>query len=122
MLQNFQDIDYEKETMLNLLQKSNDASVIEIEIDKVYSANCDELKQGLEPYLQKNIRVYLSLRKVSFMDSSGIGLLISTLRKLIQNNSELFLTDCQPSVLALFELVKLNKVVNILPNDSEIKV
>ena len=108
--------------MLNLIKRSNEASLIELEVEKVYSANCDDLKQALEPYLKERTRVYLSLKNVGFMDSSGIGLLISTLRKLIQKNAELYLCDCNPAVLALFELVKLNKVINILRDESEIRI
>lgn len=108
--------------MLQLLRKSEQALVIEFTIPKIYSANAEDLKLALAPYLKKDIQVYLSLKQVSFMDSSAIGLIISTMRKAIQNNSELFLTDCQASTLALFDLVKLNKVVNIVKSHTELKI
>lgn len=63
-------------------------------------------------------RVVLDLHQVDFMDSSGLGAMVSVL-KAIGPNHTLALCNIKGSVLSLFQLTRMDKVFSILPTRRE---
>ncbi len=56
----------------------------------------------------------LDMRHLSFMDSSGIGVLLGRLKLLRQRGGGLYVTGMQPSVERLFRLSGLQRVIGIV--------
>jgi anti-sigma B factor antagonist len=68
------------------------------------------LKQKLTEYVAKgNRNIVLDLSDVSFIDSSGLGALIASL-KVIGNDGELVLCGTRDTVNSMFKLTRMNKV------------
>lgn len=70
--------------------------------------NCQKLKDLIMNMMAKNIKNYIiNLDKVVYIDSSGIGALISTFTKLKRENKNLRITNLHGSVKKVIELTKL---------------
>ncbi|WP_299726516.1 STAS domain-containing protein [uncultured Endozoicomonas sp.] len=60
----------------------------------------------------------IDLSVVRFMDSSGLGVLVSALKKM-DGKSKIKLAGAQPAVLDLFHLTSMDKLFSILPTVTE---
>ncbi len=63
-------------------------------------------------------QVVIDLGSVRFMDSSGLGVLVATLKKMA-GQGVLKLAAPQPAVLDLFNLTSMNKLFTITPTVTE---
>ncbi|WP_102029362.1 STAS domain-containing protein [Salirhabdus sp. Marseille-P4669] len=81
------------------------------EID-VYTA--PNLKEALLKLTKKEgSLIKVDLEKVTYMDSTGLGALISGLKSTKENNSELVLCNLQERVYRLFDITGLKEVFQI---------
>src|SRR5438132_6153378 len=75
-------------------------------------------KQDLIEYVTKGNRtIVLDLSEVTFIDSSGLGALIGSL-KVMGNDGELVLCGTRDTVASMFKLTRMNKVFRMF-NDLE---
>lgn len=87
--------------------------------DRIISANAAEIKSQINKLISKpNVKLILDLKNIKFIDSTGIGTLISALKTARQNDSTFQLTGVQKDVFNLLSLMKLDKVFDILPSDD----
>lgn len=63
-------------------------------------------------------KIIIDLSFCEFMDSSFLGLLVQSLKKVVKHNGDLRLVGLQPSVKAMFELTRLYRVFEIF-NDPQ---
>jgi anti-sigma B factor antagonist len=68
---------------------------------------------------QGNNFFLLNLSDVEFVDSSGLGAMISILKTLKLNNGDIVLCNLNMAVLNLFNLTRMNNVFNIRSNEKE---
>ena len=79
----------------------------------------DEFKSRiLEKLPAENGRLAIDLSKVDFMDSSGLGSLVSLL-KTVRPGGELVLFGMRPSVLEILRLTHLDAVFRNAPDEAE---
>ncbi|MBN1899434.1 MAG: STAS domain-containing protein [Spirochaetes bacterium] len=90
---------------------------IEGEID-LYNAPTlkDEIKKKIE---EQKYNIIINLEKVSYIDSSGIGALISSLSNLKKYQGGLKITNVTGSVRKVFELTKLTSFFEIYEQDDQ---
>ncbi len=75
------------------------------------ASNADGLKTALSQLdLQGQDRVVINLEQVGFIDSSGIGALLSYYKQL---NKRLSLMNPSPTVMSVLELLRLHRVFEI---------
>lgn len=76
-------------------------------------------KQALIEYVNKgNRRLVLDLSEVTFIDSSGLGALIGSL-KAIGDDGELALCGARETVASMFKLTRMNKVFRMFSNPDD---
>lgn len=63
-------------------------------------------------------RIILDLTKVDFIDSSGLGAIISALKNLGENG-ELAICGVNEPVMSLFRLTRMNRIFNIFNSQEE---
>ena len=63
--------------------------------------------------------VLIDLQNVTFMDSAGLGGLISAERVVRTANAKLFLCSINDQTKMLFELTKMNRVFEVFANQEE---
>ena len=67
---------------------------------------------------QGNRRIILDLSHVDFIDSSGLGAIISSL-KTIGSDGDLVICGVRETVMGLFRLTRMNRVFQIFTDESE---
>jgi anti-sigma B factor antagonist len=65
-----------------------------------------------------NRRIVLNLSEVDFIDSSGLGAIVSSLKK-IGNDGDLVICSVRETVMSLFRLTRMNRVFDILSSEEE---
>jgi anti-sigma B factor antagonist len=65
-----------------------------------------------------SVWVLVNLSEVPYMDSAGLGVLVSGLKNTNRQNGDLRLWGLQPDVRNIFELTRLNKVFQIFEDEE----
>ncbi len=110
-----------KESRMDLNITQNDkALIIRINEERLDAHNSAEIKQEIKRLFEdghKNILV--ELKNVRFIDSSGLGALVSGFKNATTHQGSLKLSSLQPQVKSMFELTRLHRVFEIFPSTSE---
>jgi anti-sigma B factor antagonist len=104
---------------LNGRLEENGVLVLALREDNLDASNVGEFKDAAVALIQDHARVVLDLANVKFIDSSGLGALISCLRQLNTRRGDFRLCEMSATVRALFELMRLHRVFNIHPTRQE---
>ena len=102
-----------KNMELKGINEENDVLVIELREDNLDASNVREFKDAIQSMIHERTRVVLDMSGVKFVDSSGLGALISCLRLLNGRRGDFKLCAMSKSVRALFELMRMHRVFNI---------
>ncbi len=89
--------------------------------DRLTATVAPEVKTELNNQLTDNTNLVVNLSNVKFIDSTGIGVLISALKTARQNNGSFKLCAVQKDVMSLLNLMKLDKVFDIVESENDIK-
>lgn len=100
-------------------EKNLDVTIVRIEgrLDAAaVSASGDELKS-----LAKESKrwMLLNVEGIEFVDSSGLGLLVSLTKEIRQNDGEIVITNLSPQVKMLFDLTRMTQVFTIHENEQD---
>jgi anti-sigma B factor antagonist len=106
---------------MNLKQeKINDYSVLTILDERIDAHNSGELKVYLLQMIEGGEkRIIVHLGHVRFIDSSGLGALLSGNKQVLAKSGKFALTNIQKQVLSMFELTRLNRVFDIHDDFTE---
>jgi anti-sigma B factor antagonist len=104
---------------LNSSLASNGVTVITCHVENLDASNVKSFKEAMQPLLKDQSRVVLNLADVKFVDSSGLGALISALREVNGRDGSLKLCALTRSVRALFELMRMNRIFSIYESQEE---
>ena len=99
--------------------EDNNTLVIELRTDNLDASNVREFKDAVQALIHEQNRVVLDMSAVKFVDSSGLGALISCLRLLSTRRGDFKLCAMSKPVRALFELMRMHRVFNIYDARSE---
>lgn len=91
----------------------DDVLVIRVLADALDAGNVMEFKTEISPLLEASNKVALDMSRVKFMDSSGVGAMLSCLRTLHARNGEIRLFNVKDQLIHLFKLVRLDRVIDI---------
>jgi anti-sigma B factor antagonist len=90
---------------------------LEGEID-VYTSI--QLKQDIAELLGTGVKyIVLNLSKVEYLDSTGLGVLIGTLKRLRENGGNLLIVGPAPRITRIFEITGLYKIFAIYTTEQE---
>lgn len=96
-----------------------DTAVLEVQAESLDAATSKSFRSDIQERLRGQKKVVLDLSKVAFIDSSGLGALISFLRQLSTSGGDLKLCGLRPPVRALFELVRMHRLFSIYNSREE---
>lgn len=81
------------------------------------STQAQKIRAEVDHALNKGASTLLmDLKEVTFIDSSGLGILISVLKKVRSQSCEMVLCAINPQVKMLFELTSMDQVFEIFEN------
>lgn len=102
------------------LEKINGFSVLTIQEERIDAHNSGELKEYLLQMIEGGeSHIAVQLGHVRFIDSSGLGALLSANKHIIAKSGKLALANIQKQVLSMFELTRLNRVFEIYADLNE---
>lgn len=101
------------------VERFDGVAVATIGVDELDAANAPEFKRDIAPALQANSKLVLDLGRLRFVDSSGLGAILSCLRQLTAKNGDLKLCGLSKQVRAAFELVRMHRVFDIAGSREE---
>jgi len=94
-------------------------TVATIPVDELDASNAGELKHDIAPILETNAKVVIDLSRLRFVDSSGLGAILSCLRQLTAKGGDLKLCGMSKQVRAAFELVRMQRIFDIYTTKEE---
>ena len=101
------------------VQKRNDITVIDVK-GQLIVGNRQELKQKVLDELETGSRRFLvDFAGTGYIDSSGLGVLVSLSKKIREQGGELRLASLNEDLRTLFELTKLDTLFKI--SDSRVE-
>lgn len=101
------------------VDKMGDVNVAAIPVDELDASNAGEFKRDIGPVLQTSTKLVLDLSRLNFVDSSGLGAMLSCLRQLTARGGDLKLSGMSKQVRALFELVRMHRIFDIYGTREE---
>ncbi len=96
------------------VDKIGDVAFAVIPVEELDASNAGEFKRDIAPLLEAYTKLVIDLGRLRFVDSSGLGAFISCLRKLNAKGGDLKLCGMSKQVRAVFELVRMHRVFDIL--------
>jgi anti-sigma B factor antagonist len=99
--------------------EGDDVLVLEFNEVALHVKNVREFRDAAHALIQDKPQVVLDMTDVRFVDSSGLGALISCLRHVRGNQGDLKLCSMSKPVRALFEMTRMHRVFNILETRDE---
>ena len=88
--------------------------VIYVKEERLDAHNSDELKAELNRLFDSGIKdLLIDLKEVRFIDSSGLGVLVSGFKNASARQGSLKLSGLQSQVKSMFELTRLHRVFDI---------
>jgi anti-sigma B factor antagonist len=100
-------------------EKIGDVAVSVVPVEELDASNAGEFKREIASLLDAHAKLVLDLTRLRFVDSSGLGAFISCLRKLNAKGGDLKLCSMSKQVRAVFELVRMHRVFDILATKEE---
>ncbi len=79
----------------------------------------DKLQGELQNSFKDSRKIAINMTNINFIESSGLGALVSAYKFCDSNGGKLVFYGIQPYVQQLLELTKLNRVLKIYPNEQE---
>jgi anti-sigma B factor antagonist len=101
------------------IQKVGEVAVVELRGEQLDASNVMDFKRDIAPVLEANSRVVFDLSQLRFVDSSGLGAILSCLRRVNGVGGDLKLCGLAKPVRALFELVRMHKIFDIYTTRDE---
>jgi anti-sigma B factor antagonist len=91
-----------------------------IKEDRLDANNSEELKTELHRLFENNTKnLIIDLKEVLFIDSSGLGVLVSGYKNASTLHGSLKLSSLQSQVKSMFELTRLHRVFDIFTTVDE---
>ena len=73
----------------------------------------DKAKTVISPLIEAGKEVHINLKDVSYMDSSGISVLIESHQKATELGTKVILKEISKSVLKVIMMAKLEQILNL---------
>ncbi len=100
-------------------EQEEGVTVVNVITSNLDASNAGRFKQAIGALIQPDQKFVLDLHAIGFVDSSGVGALLSALRQASSVGSNIKLCSTQKPVLVLFELVRMHRVFEIFATRAE---
>lgn len=101
------------------MEKTGKIGVIRVPEGHLDVNSVKKFKSQVVPFLVDAGHVIIDLKEVTFVDSSGFGVLLACLRQVQSNGGELRLCGLHRPVRMLFEAVRMDRLFTICENSDE---
>ncbi|OHD67241.1 MAG: hypothetical protein A2W19_07900 [Spirochaetes bacterium RBG_16_49_21] len=103
------------------INEQGDHTILKLNGDIDYF-NVSELKNAIFKLINNNTRsIILDLKDVDYMDSSGIGLIVTAYKVMNNYQGTIGLLHVHDEILALLKLATVDVILKIYNNEDELK-
>src|SRR6266849_5718778 len=102
-----------------IIEKIGDVTVVVLPGERLDASDAQEVKRDIAPVLETNSKVVFDMSQLRFVDSSGLGAILSCLRQLNAAGGDLKLCGLSPPVHAPFALVRMHTILKIYSTKDE---
>ncbi|MBI5593881.1 MAG: STAS domain-containing protein [Deltaproteobacteria bacterium] len=96
-----------------ITENIGEITIVTLLAEELDAANAKWFKSQMLPVVEKSKKIVLDMNQVQFVDSSGCGALLSSLRTITSKGGDMKLASVQKPVQTLFELIRLHRIVEI---------
>jgi len=101
------------------IEMKNDLAICHIDGEIDINTSPD-IKKSLDKLLSKKVvKIIINLTKVSYVDSSGLATLVEILKNMRSYGGKMKISNMSPKVKSLFEITKLDRLFDIVPDEQE---
>lgn len=93
--------------------------ILQVKSDHVDAANSNDFRTVGASLIHDSKSVLLDLEGVNFIDSAGLGALLSLMRKVKEAGGDFRVCCVSRAIQVLFELVRMHKVLEIYTSRTE---
>lgn len=93
--------------------------VIQLPAGALDAATAKEFRQEADQIFRGQQKVVLDFTKITFVDSAGLGVVLAFLRRITQDAGDLKVCGLNKGVKALFQLVRMHRIVEIFETVEE---
>lgn len=109
-----------EESMTITVTERNGVTILSLGSERLDAHNSEMVKDELKRRFAAGAKkVLVDLGAVSFIDSSGLGALVSGFKSAMAGKGRLSLSGLQAQVHSMFELTRLNRVFDVFPTVEE---
>ena len=90
----------------------NEIKILSIPFDAIDAGNVAQFRFEIQDAIVEGVRIVLDLSHCEFVDSAGLGVIVWAVRNLTELGGELCICGVNKPVRALFELVRMHKIVS----------
>lgn len=101
------------------VSKNDDVTLIEVEGQLIVGNRQDLKNQVMEQIEDGDQKFVIDFANTGYIDSSGLGVLVSLSKKIREQGGELRLSSLNDDLRTLFELTKLDTLFKITDNKEE---
>lgn len=94
-------------------------AIISFPTENLDAGNVKAFRESIQSITESHEILLLDMSGLNFVDSSGLGALLSCLRTMNSKKGQLRLFGMSKPVKALFELVRMHRIFTIYPNREE---
>ena len=105
--------------MESTIDKIGEVIVFNVNFEALDARTSKDFRAELTEVLSEGSLVVLDLSQVQFIDSSGLGTIVASLKRLRATNGDMRVCNVHKPVRALFELVRMHKLVDIFASREE---
>ncbi len=102
-----------------LVEKKENLAVVKVTGRALDAGNAPGFKEKMAAVIEENSHVVLDVSSLEFLDSSGLGVILSCLRKLTAKGGDMKLCGMTKPVRALFELVRMHRIIEVYNTQEE---
>ncbi len=99
--------------------QSGDVVVIGVRAEHLDAGNSSDFRKAMTPLLENTLKAVLDMSELHFVDSSGLGAILSCLRVLKERGGDLKLCRTTKPVSVLFDLVRLHHIISLYSTQEE---
>lgn len=101
------------------VEKAGDVTIATPQGEHLIASNVEEFRRDVGAILDDNSRVAFDMSHLQFVDSSGIGALLSCLRKLSASGGDMKVFALSKPVQGVFQITRMHRIFDILATREE---
>ena len=105
--------------MESTIEQVGDLIVVTVKQDSLDARSAKDFRDDLDGVITDGTKILLDMSNVEFVDSAGLGTIVASLKRLRASGGDITICCVHKTVRALFELVRMHRLVEIYDTREE---